>query len=273
MASTTPTEPATSIERTEPIEPPTGPASPTEPPTEPTERSGVLRRISCPGIAAITIMACAAAGTLLGIATYRPDAPTAAPAPSSPARADRGDTPALAGAGPAGPAAVGPGAAGGATPGPRTPAGNPTRIRVPRIGLDAVLVTLGLDRAGRLAPPADFTLAGWYGGGPAPGDTGPAVIAGHLDSRDGPAVFARVPQLRPGDRIEVQRGLGRLTFRVTATGRYAKNRFPTDAVYGPTPGPELRLVTCGGGFDRREHRYRDNVVVFAVADPPPGPGA
>ncbi|MDO3704586.1 class F sortase [Micromonospora sp. C28SCA-DRY-2] len=146
-------------------------------------------------------------------------------------------------------------------------AGPPSRLRVARIGVDSPLSVLGLDAAGALAAPSDFDRAGWYGGGPAPGDPGPAVIAGHLDSRDGPAVFARLGELRPGDRVQVWRGDRVVPFRVTGTLRAGKDRFPTSAVYGPTPGPELRLVTCGGEFDRRRGHYRDNLVVFAVAEP------
>ncbi|MEV4389067.1 class F sortase, partial [Micromonospora sp. NPDC049580] len=149
---------------------------------------------------------------------------------------------------------------------PPRPQGPPTRVRVPRIGVDSALTVLGLDRAGVLVPPTEFDTAGWYGGGPAPGDTGPAVLAGHLDSRSGPAVFARLDELRPGDRVQVWRGGRWLSFRVTGSLRTRKDRFPTAAVYGPTPGAELRLVTCGGDFDRRRGHYRDNVVVFAIAD-------
>ncbi|MFI5925197.1 class F sortase [Micromonospora sp. NPDC051543] len=148
------------------------------------------------------------------------------------------------------------------------PQGPPTRVRVPRIGVDSALTVLGLDRAGALVPPADFDTAGWYGGGPAPGDTGPAVLAGHLDSRRGPAVFARLDELRSGDRVQVWRDGRWLSFRVTGSLRTRKDEFPTATVYGPTPGPELRLVTCGGDFDRRRGHYRDNVVVFAVLDAP-----
>ncbi|WP_410811009.1 class F sortase [Micromonospora sp. 067-2] len=147
-----------------------------------------------------------------------------------------------------------------------TPQGPPTRVRVPRIGVDSALTVLGLDRAGALIPPVDFDTAGWYGGGPAPGDTGPAVLAGHLDSRRGPGVFARLGELRPGDEVEVWRGGQRVSFRVTGSLRTRKDRFPTAAVYGPTPGPELRLVTCGGAFDKRRGHYTDNVVVFAVTE-------
>jgi len=90
------------------------------------------------------------------------------------------------------------------------------------------------------------------------------VIAGHVDSRTGPAVFFRLRELRPGDRVDVTRADGaRLRFAVDAIQRFPKARFPTAAVFGPTPAAELRLVTCTGSFDRARGSYRDNLVVFA----------
>nr|MDT0662137.1 sortase [Micromonospora sp. DSM 115978] len=149
--------------------------------------------------------------------------------------------------------------------------GPPTKIRIGRIDLDSTLVVLGLEPDGRLAAPTDYDRAGWFGGGPAPGEPGPAVIAGHVDSRTGPAVFHRLRELRPGDRIEVHRAGRWLPFRMVAASRHAKAAFPTAAVYGPTPGSELRLVTCDGVFDQRSRHYRDNLVVFAVSDRPVDP--
>ncbi|MEH0983912.1 class F sortase [Micromonospora sp. CPCC 205556] len=199
------------------------------------------RRVPLAVLAAAGVAACLAAGTGVGLAGEAPPVP---PASWRPGCAD--------------------GCATTAAP-PPTPHGPPTRVRVARIGVDADLAVLGLDAAGELVPPADHDRAGWYGGGPAPGDPGPAVIAGHLDTRRGPAVFARLGELRAGDRIEVRRGDRWMFFRVTASLRTRKDAFPTARVYGPTPGPELRLITCGGDFDRRTGHYRDNVVVFAVA--------
>jgi LPXTG-site transpeptidase (sortase) family protein len=148
-------------------------------------------------------------------------------------------------------------------PQPQTP---PTRVRIPAIRVDSPLETLDLDGAGALRPPRDFAKAGWYAAGTAPGDVGPAVIAGHVDSRQGPAVFFRLHQLKPGDTIQVARGERWLGFRVVATDRYPKNRFPTEAVYGPTPDPQLRLITCGGVFDSDRRSYVDNVVVYATPE-------
>jgi LPXTG-site transpeptidase (sortase) family protein len=140
----------------------------------------------------------------------------------------------------------------------------PTRLRIPAIGVDSPLEPLHLDARGALTPPA-FPHAGWYADGPAPGDVGPAVIAGHVDSSTGPAVFYRLGQLHPGDRVQVQRGERWLAFRVVEVRRYPKNRFPTADVYGPTPDPQLRLITCSGTFDTTRHSYVDNTVVYAVA--------
>jgi hypothetical protein len=90
------------------------------------------------------------------------------------------------------------------------------------------------------------------------------VIAGHVDSTSGPAVFFRLGQLHPGDLVEVERGPDRIRFRVVAVERYPKAGFPTGKVYGPTPDPQLRLITCSGRFDATRHSYLDNTVVYAV---------
>ncbi|GIH09907.1 hypothetical protein Rhe02_79740 [Rhizocola hellebori] len=143
--------------------------------------------------------------------------------------------------------------------------GPPTRLRIPAIGVDAPLGPLHMDESGELQAPADYALPGWYEEGATPGDTGPAVIAGHLDSQKGQAIFYRLHELRPDDLILVQRGGKWLTFEVVSTGKFAKNKFPTAEVYGPTPDAQLRVITCGGSFDPVRRSYRDNVVVFAVA--------
>ncbi|SFO38316.1 Sortase family protein [Geodermatophilus obscurus] len=142
----------------------------------------------------------------------------------------------------------------------------PLRVRVPAIGVDSGLVDLGLDAAGALEAPAGPALAGWYAQGPAPGDVGPAVLAGHVDSRVGPAVFFRLQELSAGDEVLVDRSDGTTArFTVDRVERHPKDAFPTDAVYGPTADAQLRLVTCGGDFDRAARSYADNVVVFARA--------
>jgi hypothetical protein len=141
----------------------------------------------------------------------------------------------------------------------------PTQVRIPTIGVDSTLESLAVDAAGALQGPADFARAGWYAAGVAPGDIGPAVIAGHVDSAAGPAVFYRLRDLKAGDTVEVLRGEKWIPFRVVASERYPKNQFPTDQVYRPTPVPELRLITCGGSFDHSRRSYEDNIVVYAVS--------
>jgi len=143
------------------------------------------------------------------------------------------------------------------------PTGTPTRLVIPAIGVDTPLQSLGLDAHGQLLPPAGYDEAGWYALGPAPGDQGPAVLAGHVDSKAGPAVFYRLRDLRPGAPVRVLRGGRWLDFQVVGTERYAKASFPTARVYGPTPDAQLRLITCGGVFERGT--YRDNLVVYAIA--------
>jgi hypothetical protein len=145
------------------------------------------------------------------------------------------------------------------------PTGPPTRLRIAAIGVDTSLETLRLGGDGALAPPKSFGRAGWYADGTAPGDNGPAVLAGHVDSKAGPAIFYRLRELTAGDPIEVTRGGQTLTFTVVRTAWYPKAKFPTAQVYGPTPDRQLRLITCGGVFDRSLRSYKDNLVVYAVA--------
>jgi hypothetical protein len=142
--------------------------------------------------------------------------------------------------------------------------GRPVRLLAPAAGIDTALPPLHLDATGTLVPPDDIRTAGWFADGPAPGEVGPAVLVGHVDSTAGPGVFFRLRDLRPGDDVEVRRVDGSaVRFTVTRVARYPKSAFPTAAVYGPTPDAELRLVTCGGTFDRAARSYLDNVVVYA----------
>jgi hypothetical protein len=140
----------------------------------------------------------------------------------------------------------------------------PVRLEIARIGVATSLERLGRARDRTVEVPSGWDVAGWYEGGPRPGDPGSAVVLGHVDSKTGPAVFYRLRELRPGDRIEVVRAdRSRIAFRVDQVSQYAKRRFPTNEVYYPTLRPQLRLVTCGGPFDRASGHYVDNVIVFA----------
>jgi hypothetical protein len=143
----------------------------------------------------------------------------------------------------------------------------PVRVRLPSVGIASGLERLGLDDDGSIQTPQDWQRAGWYRGGPRPGEIGAAVILGHVDSKTGPAVFYRLRRLRPGDEILVGRADGSVAvFTVDRLEQHRKTRFPTDDVYFPTPEPTLRLVTCGGAFDQQTGSYTDNLVVFATLE-------
>lgn len=140
---------------------------------------------------------------------------------------------------------------------------DPERIVIPAIDVDADVIDLGLESNGEMEVPTDFSQTGWFTPGPRPGRVGPAVIAGHVDSRTGPAVFSDLVELQPGDEIEVHGDEDAVTFVVRETEQHPKDAFPTEKVYAGTPGPELRLITCGGDFDDSERSYRDNIIVYA----------
>jgi sortase (surface protein transpeptidase) len=140
----------------------------------------------------------------------------------------------------------------------------PARLTIPSIGVESELEHLAVRTDGTLAAPDDFGRVGWFSEGPAPGERGPAVIVGHVDSRDGPAVFDRLTELGPGDLVEVTRTDGTVErFAVTDTYEATKDAFPSEAVYGPTAGPTLRLITCTGAFDRAARHYVSNLIVYA----------
>jgi hypothetical protein len=144
------------------------------------------------------------------------------------------------------------------------PVAQPVELSIPAIGVRSTLFRLALQPDGSLQVPSDASVAGWYALGPRPGDPGASVIAGHVDSTLGSAVFYRLGELAPGNLVHVALADGSdMRFRVYAVREFAKSAFPTSLVYGPTKDPELRLITCGGTFDDQIGHYLDNVVVFA----------
>lgn len=141
----------------------------------------------------------------------------------------------------------------------------PVAVRVPGLGIDSSLEDLQVDDAGRLESPRRWQRAGWFADGTRPGAVGPAVVAGHVDSPTGPAVFARLGELGRGDRVQVERQDGSVvTFEVDRTAVVGKDDFPTEEVYGPTPDAQLRLITCDGPYVRSSGGYQANLVVWAT---------
>ncbi|MFC7884812.1 class F sortase [Streptomyces sp. NPDC057376] len=203
-----------------------------------------MRRIGDWAIAAVTALAlCSGAWLLLDQA--------GAEAPPQPSAAQA--------------ARAGAGQAGRAPAAPALPPSPPDRVRIPAIGVDAPMTGLGLTPSGSLdVPPADDeNLAGWYEAGTTPGETGTAIVAGHVDNAEGPAVFYRLGALEKGSVIEVDRLDGGVAvFTVDAVEVYEAEDFPDEKVYGAAGRPELRVITCGGDYARGTG-YQGNVVVFA----------
>jgi sortase (surface protein transpeptidase) len=172
--------------------------------------------------------------------------------------------PPLSAAGPAAPV-TDPYAAGDTlTRGPLLPTATPTRVEIPALHVNVPLIGLGQQADGSMQVPTDAPTVGWYTKAPTPGSLGPAVLAGHVNFHNRLGTFARLSTLHTGDRITVDRQDGTTaTFAVTAVDRYAKNRFPSTAVYGPIDHAGLRLITCGGPFDSGSGHYADNIVVYA----------
>ncbi|MEO5899263.1 MAG: class F sortase [Ilumatobacteraceae bacterium] len=146
--------------------------------------------------------------------------------------------------------------------------GDPIRVIVPSAGIDGPVSAAGVLADNTVAVPPDPAIAGWFTGGPRPGELGPAVIVGHVDSKkSGPGVFYRLRDVKVGDIATIVTTTGSQQFVAVATERVPKNAFPTARVYGQVPTAALRLITCGGSFDSSIGHYRDNVVVYLVKAP------
>lgn len=223
------------------------------------------RTVGNAAIAAATALALCCGAWLLhsGTETHAPPQPSAAQAGEDAATGTEGTGGRATGAADTRGAHTDPHAPRSAAP--ALPPSPPDRIRIPSIRVDAPLMGLGLTRTGSLdVPPAErANLAGWYEAGTTPGETGTAIVAGHVDNADGPAVFYRLGALRKGSTIEVdRRDGGTALFSVHAVEVYDAKDFPDEKVYGAAPRPELRVITCGGGYSRTTG-YQGNVVVFA----------
>ncbi|MDG9690025.1 LPXTG-site transpeptidase (sortase) family protein [Streptomyces sp. DSM 42143] len=146
------------------------------------------------------------------------------------------------------------------------PRSKPVRLLIPDISVDAPFTDLAIGENGQLEapPPADTNLVGWHADGTSPGETGTSIIAGHVDTKTSPAVFARLAELDEGDVFHVERADGRTaSFTVDSLETFDKDDFPSERVYGDADRAEVRLITCAGDYDRKAKDYTDNLVVFA----------
>lgn len=239
------------------------------------EQRGRRVRRTVVALAALLVLAGAAA-VVVGLTSqvHAPQPPASAaattraavPAATPPATAPPATASAAATSDATGSASSAPQQAPGAVP-PLPPA-QPTRLTIPAIGVTSDLLQLGQNADGTVEVPplAKDSKAGWYRYSPTPGELGPAVLLGHVDSAEyGAGVFFRLGALRPGDAVEVARADSTVaTFRVTRVARYPKDSFPTLDVYGNTEDAELRLITCGGAFDSSARSYVDNIVAYAA---------
>jgi LPXTG-site transpeptidase (sortase) family protein len=137
-------------------------------------------------------------------------------------------------------------------------------VEIPKIGVQAPLIALGLNPDRTMEVPTQRGVAGWYQYSPAPGAMGPSVIAGHVSLSGRPDVFHRLVDLEPGDEVAVRYANGDVVnFTVYEIEQHPKEAFPTERVYANTDAPELRLITCGGEFDQSRRSYRDNIIAYA----------
>lgn len=139
----------------------------------------------------------------------------------------------------------------------------PVRLRIPKLSVDTSFVEVGVTETGEVEVPTGFTEVGWYQYGPTPGELGPAVVLGHVDSYRGPAVFFYLGQLVPGDLVEVVREDDSVAqFQVDKLERYEQGAFPTELVYNNLDHAGIRLVTCSGTYEKGKERYTHNLVVY-----------
>ncbi|MBM7443205.1 class F sortase [Streptomyces sp. HB132] len=154
-----------------------------------------------------------------------------------------------------------------ASPAPRgLPRSEPKRLSISSLAVDAPFTPLSIGSSGQLdAPPADDpNLVGWFKDGATPGEPGTSVVAGHVDTKTGPAVFLLLSTLKAGRTVDITRQDGTVaTFKVDSVETFSKAEFPSKRVYDDNGSPQLRLITCGGVYDKKKKDYEDNVVVFA----------
>jgi hypothetical protein len=218
-------------------------------------------------VAAVTVVGALIAGSLGGGSADPASVANTAPARAAPILLPPTVGPGGAGADLTAPAPTAPPPLPAVVPVAAVRRAAPNRLVIPRIRVDAPLRGVGVDKTGQIEVPplSELNLAGWYTFGPTPGEMGPAVIVGHVSTRKGPAVFARLSELRRGDTIKVGRSDGSVVaFIVDGVEQAPKSTFPTARVYGNTTNAALRLITCGGVYNKKAHSYTDNLIVYGT---------
>ncbi|MBM7095182.1 class F sortase [Bacillus sp. H-16] len=148
----------------------------------------------------------------------------------------------------------------------------PLSLSIPAIEVEADIEPVGVLDNGQMGVPADAEGVAWFEPGTMPGNTGNAVLAGHVDSRTGPAVFWDLNKLEPGDELHVTGEDGEpLTFEVQVTVSYGRNDAPIEEIFGPTDKKRLNLITCSGTFDRAEGTHDQRLVVYTELIEPEEP--
>jgi hypothetical protein len=222
------------------------------------EQSGRnTRRLYVGGLALLLVLA----GIVVLVVGIRGQNHAPQPAPAAASTQASASAPAAAGT------SASPSTAAAAPRGPVLPKSNPTSVKIPAIGVSSSLIHLGLnkDKTVQVPPLSKDSKAGWYTGSPTPGELGPSLILGHVDSAEyGPGVFFKLGALHKGDTVDVTRADSTVAvFRVDRVTSFPKDKFPTLEVYGNTDNAQLRLITCGGKFDFSARSYESNIVVFA----------
>lgn len=249
--------PGSALTTVDPLRTATSRAHRTRPRRREHTRGSLARIALLLAVMTLPLTACAA-GSDAGVSV---SPPAVAPTPSV--------TPTLAPPADAGAGSQNPSAPASAVPDPSRafPAEGivPASLDIPSINLTDDLISLGIQADGSMQVPEDWQQTGWFTGGGRPGGRGPTVLAGHVDSPTGPAAFARLHELAPGDEVRVTDVTGTVhIYVVSEVSSHAKADFPTADVFGVIPRDELRLITCGGIFDQASGHYEDNLVVHAV---------
>jgi LPXTG-site transpeptidase (sortase) family protein len=148
----------------------------------------------------------------------------------------------------------------------------PTELSIPDVAIQTSLLTVGRNADNTIKVPDSYETAGWYKHSPTPGEIGPTIIVGHVDSYRGPAVFWRLSQMQPMQLVKIKRADGQtVTYQVTDVKQFDQNNFPTNEVYGNITHAGLRLITCGGVYNRSTNSYSHNTVVYATMVFEPSP--